>query len=183
MEKQINLKPKYGIVAMIDALGVRNATVEESARFIESIQNILRDIPSFMNLYYYDEGLKSEKFKNTPPQLTTFGDTVIFSWEMKPEELADFLPDVGFFLSYVITSGLEHKLAFRGAVSVGNYIQSGATVLGSVITDIAAWYDCAEMIGVFATPYCGHHRRRGERGLARIELNPRFTEAARGCNS
>jgi hypothetical protein len=148
------LKTQYGIVAMIDALGIRNATIQESKDFIHGIQDIVASVPPFVSKYLEDSP-KSKKIEIEPPQLTTFGDTCIFTWEMKPGELSDFLPDVGVFLSYVIILGLRNKLAFRGALSVGNYIQSGATILGPAISDAAAWYDTAEMIGVIATPQCG----------------------------
>jgi hypothetical protein len=154
------LKAKHGIIAMIDALGVRNATIEESSTFIKSIQSILKRTPNFMNAFYAGEGEKLKKYTSDPPQLTTFGDTFIFSWEMNLDELPKFLPDVGVFLSYVVKLGFEYKLAFRGAISFGDYIQSGATVLGPAISDVASWYDSAEMIGVFATPFCGHFLSR-----------------------
>jgi hypothetical protein len=154
--KTSDLKPKFGIVAMIDALGVRNATIQGSIDFINNIQELVEDVPGFMAGYLETcESYKHKKFRSEPPALTTFGDTFIFSWQMKPDELSDYLPDVGFFLSFIIVSGLENKMAFRGALSVGDYIQSGATVLGPAIADVASWYDNSEMIGVFATPYCG----------------------------
>ena len=142
---------------MIDALGVRNATIEESVHFIENIQKVVAGVPEFMSGYLEaSKSPKKTKFETVPPALTTFGDTVVFSWEMKPEEILDYLPDVGFFLSFAVVLGLENKMAFRGAVSLGDYIQNGSTVLGPAIADAAAWYDCPEMIGVFATPHCGN---------------------------
>jgi hypothetical protein len=155
MENATDLKPKYGIVAMIDALGVRNATIEESITFIKNVKRLVGGAPGFMSAYLQKEESKHKKFQNEPPKLTTFGDTIIFSWEMKPEELSKYFSDVGIFLSYVVESGIENQLAFRGAVSVGNYIQSGPTVLGTAISDAAAWYDVPEIMGVIATPYCG----------------------------
>ena len=154
MANQNDLKPKYGIVAMIDALCVRNSTIEESAHFIENIQKIKNELPAFM-ADYFDGTPQLKKFECTPPQLTTFGDTFIFSWEMKPEELAEYLPHTGIILSYVVLTGLKLKMAFRGAISVGDYIQSGPIILGPAIADAASWYDSAEMVGVSATPYCG----------------------------
>jgi hypothetical protein len=108
-----------------------------------------------MSAFLEKEEVKHKKFKNEPPQLTTFGDTIIFSWEMKTEELLEYFADVGIFLSYIVEQGLEKRLAFRGAVSVGSYIQSGPTVLGPAISDAAAWYDAPELIGIIATPNCG----------------------------
>jgi hypothetical protein len=155
MNEKSNLEPKFGIVAMLDALGVRNATVQESADFIKDIQEIINEVPRFLATFYKEKELKQKKIESTPPQLTTFGDTFIFSWEMSPDEVSDYLPEIGFILSYVIVLGLEKKMAFRGAIAVGAYIQSGPTVLGPAIADAASWYDGAEMIGVFATPHCG----------------------------
>jgi hypothetical protein len=149
------LKPKFGIVAMLDALGVRNATIGEASEFIESIQMIMKETPQFLSGLYKGDKKETKKIEVVPPHMSTFGDTVIFTWEMDEGELPDFLPDVGFTLAYTVFSGLEFKLAFRGALSVGEYIQSGSTVLGPAVADVASWYDCAEMIGVVATPYCG----------------------------
>ena len=155
MNNKPDPKAKHGIVAMIDALGVRNSTIQESVEFIENIQKILKSLPDFMSGYFEEETEKQKKFQSEPPTLITFGDTFIFSWQMKPEELPLYLPDVGFFLSFVIITGLENRMAFRGAVSVGEYIQYDSTVLGPAIADVAGWYDSPEMIGVIATPRCG----------------------------
>jgi len=155
MKKKSDPKSKFGIIAMVDALGMRNATVAESKQFIGDIQTFLKHLPKFMADYFNQlpNTPKSKKFNDQPPQLATFGDTLIFSWEITPQELSAYIPDVGFFLSYVILWGLENKIAFRGAVSVGDYIQSEATVLGPAISDAAAWHDCPEMIGIIATPF------------------------------
>jgi hypothetical protein len=156
MDDKSNLKPKHGIVSMIDALGVRNSTIQESIHFIENIQSIVEAVPAFISGYVETVGKeKKKKFEAEPPELITFGDTIVFSWQMKPEETSNFLTDVGFFLSFIIVAGLQNKMAFRGSVSVGDYIQSGSTVLGPAVADVAAWYDSSEMIGILATPFCG----------------------------
>src|SRR5450432_2944472 len=108
MDNKSNLKPKHGIVAMIDALGVRNSTIQESIHFIKNVQSIVEVVPAFMSGYVETvEKKKKKKFEAEPPELITFGDTIVFSWQMKPEEISDYLPDVGFFLSFIIVAGLE----------------------------------------------------------------------------
>jgi len=136
---------------MVDALGVRNATIEQSTNFVQRIGDIVELVAGFVSSYLKERN----KHKTTIPQIITFGDTLVISWEMKSDLLPDYLPDVGIFLSYLIALGLDGNLAFRGAISVGDFIQHGATVLGPVVSDVAAWYDSAEMIGIIATPYCG----------------------------
>jgi hypothetical protein len=140
---------------MVDALGVRNATIDEARKFIESIDTIVRSVPAFVAGYAAGQSLAGgKKIKYRRLKLTTFGDTLILSWEVKPSELPQYLLHVGVSLAFLVALGLERRLLFRGAISVGEYIQSGSIVLGPAVADVATWYDRAEWIGVSATPYC-----------------------------
>ena len=52
--------------------------------------------------------------------------------------------------------GLREGFLFRGALSIGDFVQSEATVIGPAITDAACWYEMADWFGIIATPSCGH---------------------------
>ncbi len=149
----------HGIVAMLDALGVRNATSEEAVAFINAFREMEENAPksqvallavlpnSFGNLY------KEEDFHTY-----SFGDTVLLVWEIQPTGVhLKALMVMGVVLSQMIIQGLDRGLRLRGAVSIGEMVRDGRSVLGPVITDVASWYDKADFIGVVATPKCGQH--------------------------
>ena len=154
-------KKVHGIVAMLDALGVRDATTEEAFKFLSDFREIekeaLKDqlallavLPtSYGNLY--DE----ETFRTY-----SFGDTVILVWEIQPTPTGDHLKALmvmGAVLSEMIIKGLSRGLRLRGAVSMGEMVRDDRSVLGPVITDLAAWYDAADFMGAVVTPTCGQH--------------------------
>lgn len=47
---------------------------------------------------------------------------------------------------------MELQSFLRGAVSFGEYSQSGSTFIGPAIDDVASWYEATNWIGVVLTP-------------------------------
>ncbi|MGA2903883.1 MAG: hypothetical protein ABSD98_08625 [Candidatus Korobacteraceae bacterium] len=139
---------KKGIVVMIDALGARTFSTEASQRFLEARDRVLADCEATRAL------LRSMATSDT--ELVTFGDTIILCWPLRETATDEvFLPALAEWLRKVMLSGFHHGMLFRGAIAVGEYIQTGATVLGPAVADAAVWYDRADWMGIIATPNCG----------------------------
>jgi hypothetical protein len=156
------ISPKYGLVTIFDALGVKNANIESSQRFIKNIQSIQSDLGFFMSSHFsakgrfiYDE--VKEHYKSNPPEVLTFGDTVLIIWEIgNPESIDKYLITIGKIASSLIVSGLHYETLFRAALSYGYFIRNEHVVIGPAISDAASWHENTEWIGIMATPYCSN---------------------------
>jgi hypothetical protein len=156
------LNPQYGVIGMLDGLGVSTLDSSKVKKFIETIQimeerihyNIKGLCESVGN-----EGLDDdiqEIMGSSPPKIVTFGDTVVFTWECPSKEK---IPDMLFYsanvLSEAICEALDDGFLFRGALTYGDYYMSGNYILGPAISDVASWYEELDMMGIVITPFCG----------------------------
>jgi len=155
-------KAKYGIVAMIDVLGVRSASIQVADSLLKSLAEIEKALPIFMEQFLKQLGEKVpeaqihyEKYK---PNLRIIGDTVVVSWEMERGKIPrHILFPLQRMLGFLMVYGLKAGLPFRGAVSVGEFVCTKRSIVGPVIGDVAAWYEAADWLGVIATPHFGHY--------------------------
>jgi hypothetical protein len=159
-------KVTRGIVAMLDALGVRNASIEETRKFISSIPR-MREYTELVNTALIGSHPQlRDLWKEENFSIHNFGDTFLLVWKLtNPSDELLGLVTIGRVLSMVIFNGLYGRIRLRGAVSIGDIILDERSVLGPAINDVASWYDKAEFIGAVATPECGQH-------LSYIELKP-----------
>jgi hypothetical protein len=144
--------PDYGIVVMLDALGVSNYRIDETISFIQKRNELIQWLESF-------ENLQVSKVPDLPRvKIATFGDTIIFTWATGKNNVTKMLPNIGEWVRTTIRWGVANEILLRGSISIGEYIADGTTVLGPAIADAAAWYEAAEWFGVILTPksqlYC-----------------------------
>jgi hypothetical protein len=115
------IKEDFGIVAMVDALGVSNYNIEECKKFIvdlKSINSLNNELYKFLS-YEEKTGLSSNTMKNI--KTSQFGDTIILAWPIEDKIGLDNLLiayTIAANLSGVILHGLTCKIPFRGAISV-----------------------------------------------------------------
>ncbi len=161
---------KNGIVVMLDALGIRTLEIEECGRFLTLRDIIIKKVnDSFPDLEeQYGELCR---ILNEPdrlacaPQIATFGDTIIVTWEVpsRPELFAiPLLRLVPSQLIWETIFGLtiqrgQKGFLFRGAVSCGEYIHEGDTVLGPALVEAFTWYEAADWAGIIVTPNLGRN--------------------------
>ena len=143
------LRKKYGAVVLLDALGAATFSELKIRQFLSA----RGEIHSFVHNFASDFG----GGRKGPLRIFTFGDTIILTLEMKLKEEAKLGTAIlGLFM--VIRRYLYHSLRkgllFRGALSMGSYIEDVKTntVMGQAVSDAAAWYDKAEWMGVACTP-------------------------------
>jgi len=55
-------------------------------------------------------------------------------------------------VSSVIATGLMRRILFRGAIAVGEFVESDDAVLGPAVIDAAHWYEMPDFFGAIATP-------------------------------
>jgi hypothetical protein len=139
---------QWGLVDILDALGAPNYSDEEISQFLRSREIIL--------------GLLTEKAESILGEIKkeqlstfTFNDTVLILYRTQPETTArDFRRFFTLLRKFVVDS-LVQGILFRGSVAVGSFYVNDETntVMGSAVTDAAAWYDRADWIGIHATPH------------------------------
>lgn len=155
----VKSESKFGIVAVVDALGISNLRIDEALDFIQRRDLILKD--QVLEDLVKHNAKDIDKYLSKP-ELFTFGDTIVFAWEI----LDTAAPGRHFGVLYasdwlraVMFKSLQYtsqRLFFRGAISIGRYVVDGNGILGPAIADAAAWYSAANWIGIIATPTLAH---------------------------
>jgi hypothetical protein len=171
------MEPRFGIVAMLDALGVSNYSTQAAIDFSEQrnelIKNLEEQAPNTEKLFdaIYTQEIIDQIISNPgcPPkknifpkiEKAVFGDTIILCWPITPESETSrevktwkVFPYIAILLRNIIISGLERGILFRGSISIGEYACEENTFLGPAITDAYAWSEEADWFGVILTPHC-----------------------------
>jgi hypothetical protein len=147
-----NIQVKYGIICLLDALGVSNYTTDGAKSFLKNRDVIVEDInnykPAMKDLTKYKGDL----------EIFTFGDTILLCWqtpEARGGKLASQLLYMGELIRDILATSLSRGVLLRGAISIGEYISDSKTVIGPAVADAAAWYEEADWAGLIATPATG----------------------------
>jgi hypothetical protein len=159
MNKEINT-PKFGIVAILDALGASDYSEEKINAFLKSRADIINVTK--------ERGHKLGSMEPVfgTPNVYTFGDTVIVTLELdKNNRTRGCVFGFAVMMSHFLFHSIQHRILFRGAFSIGNFIEdsNSNTVMGKAVTDAAAWYEKSDWMGLSCTPktkyvlehYCG----------------------------
>lgn len=148
---------KYGIVVLLDALGIQNATISESKKFVRFLKEDA--IGSIHYLDGYTSGSEIEEhFKKVKPVMRTFGDTFLITWEVPKElNINEYFEAISSAIRHIILSGIEQNILFRGAITIGTYLESDTSIIGPAIADVASWYEQANWFGCITTPLCTQH--------------------------
>lgn len=148
-------KSKFGIIVLLDALGARNMSIESSQQYLDSVSHLRKEIHDALKITLNID--RKEKrgaeilFNRLRPRF--FGDSLLMTYEIVRErQINSYLARIGFILNTLIPAALEKGILFRGALSIGKFIENEDVVLGPAVTDAATWYDKLEMIGIIATP-------------------------------
>jgi hypothetical protein len=172
-----DLKEQFGIVVMLDALGVSGYTKDQCKEFLKTEKSLIAQIDTLHKKF----GGKSNFFKEST--VITFGDTIVICWplDIRKESWPFFkvFTAVALELREIICAGIEKGILFRGCISVGDYIIEKNTILGPAIFDAHDWYEAADWFGVIISPKTklwldvvyGAAKRSKERSLAMFEKN------------
>lgn len=146
--KTKSLKKRYGIVVLLDALGASSFSDEKIKKFLSAraeLNNILAHQAKTLN------GINKIKLPNT----YTFGDTLIIVLELSSKKnIKRHIFGSMILMQNYIFHSLEEGILFRGAFSIGSYIEdSGSnTVMGDAVSDAASWYEKSDWMGLSCTP-------------------------------
>lgn len=146
------MKTKYGFVAVLDALGTRTASLGEAAKYLTLIQDIESEITTSLHVTLHDKGVDPAIFDKL--SIRFFADTILITYEVKDKRKElQYFTRITFVLRMFIYKALEMGLLFRGSLSLGEYVDKDAVVLGPAVSDAAIWYEELDMVGVMVTPH------------------------------
>lgn len=146
------ITPKFGFVALVDAMGARTADMKQAIQYLEAVERIKFEIDDSLDATLSDLAVhKRMRYGNLKPMF--FGDSILLTYEIKKKD--DFLEvfrRMCFVLKAIIPQGLSEGIMFRGALTVGQYIERDEVVLGPAVVDAANWYEELECAGIMITP-------------------------------
>ncbi len=150
----------WGAVVLLDALGVRTYEPDDCKKFLNERSAFLEVLETA------SKGMVKTGQQYFPdldhPRILAFGDTILLRWAL-PKDVDEtsglsterFLPPLCNLLSLSLSRALITGLFFRGAVTIGPYVEDSISVIGPAVSDVANWYEAIQFIGVVATPICG----------------------------
>jgi len=149
---------KYGIVVLLDALGIRTTNALESKTYFNKINKLRReDIPILLlALFAADKSMDTKAL----PDLTYrfFGDSILITYQVADlTKLIQYFHKIAIFLNILIPTAIQSGMLFRGALSIGEFLEEeprdeSSVTLGPAVSDAATWYDRLEIVGVITTP-------------------------------
>jgi hypothetical protein len=154
----MSIDSKFGFIALLDALGTRTATIDNSKRYLSAVESLKDSIKETTHITVQD--VKEEdlrlSFADLKPRF--FGDSILLSYEVNNREKFDeYLHRIVFVLSAFIPLALSHGIPVRGALAIGEYIEKSDVVLGPAVYDAANWYEQQDMISVMTTPKAANY--------------------------
>lgn len=144
--EQVTAQPRQGVVAMLDALGVKGILARSNpadvmgawAGVVKEFEHSARDV------------LEISGGACTGCRVIAFSDTVIVTMEGEHPDV--LLLHMGDLLGQPFYVALTKEIYFRGVVTIGDFYQSETMVIGRAIDEAADWYEQADWIGVSASP-------------------------------
>ncbi|HEV2691700.1 MAG TPA: hypothetical protein VG347_02275 [Verrucomicrobiae bacterium] len=141
--------PTYGVVCLIDALGAKNFSDEETINFLESRKVIRRAMEDKVA-----DQINIRSIQN--PKIALFNDTIVVAIECRPdsEEEKNSIYAIAVIVRKLISDGISKGIFFRGAIGVGNFFADlpNDTIIGQAVSDAASWYESSNFIGCILTP-------------------------------
>ena len=148
-----NLRKKYGIVILLDALGASDYSESQIKQFLSARHEINKSVKYISSKEFTKPFGDIGKFHE--PEIFTFGDTVIITIQLNSKKYRyEHIFLFSILIRRYIFHSMEAGILFRGSFSIGDYIADSKsnTVMGEAVSDAAAWYEQSEWMGVSSTP-------------------------------
>lgn len=152
------LKKKYGIVVLLDALGAKDYSEKKIKEFLNTRNRITNALATRAPMI---KGTLGEEFTVAPVSYT-FGDTVVIVSELDNVDDKKRLKQIiamTILVQSLLLGAMEGELLMRGAFAIGEYFddEDSNTVIGQAVSDAASWYEKSEWFGVAGTPSAYFH--------------------------
>lgn len=141
--QEFNVKKKYGVVAVLDALGTKGIWRGRSSN------TIINKWDTLITSYKKSISKKSRR-KSCDISFHAFSDTVIITFTGSDPN--NILITAGSEISSFVLFALSRRIFFRGCLSYGKIFVGDQIIIGSAIDEAAQYYELSNWIGVFLTP-------------------------------
>jgi hypothetical protein len=167
------IEDRFGCIALLDALGTRTASLEQTKSYLAALVDIRELMKEFA---ITDEDTRGRVVPEHPGgefRIRFFADSILITLPIDREHLSWF-PIARTFsgVGAVLASAFGRGVLFRGAIAIGHYIETNDAVLGPAILDAAYWYESADLFGVLATPNAYYTIRRLCRDREQVDSWP-----------
>lgn len=160
---QLKIHEYFGIVVIVDALGVSDYTIDDCKKLINNFEEINSQKEEFLKIFYQDpskpewDGARTLANIMKNVKTSQFGDTIILAFPIEDKYNIENLITIYFVAAHlcsVIVQGLTQKIPFRGAISIGNFVweDSNKRFLGPAIADANDWCNTTEWFGIIFSP-------------------------------
>ncbi len=154
---------RYGGVIFLDNIGTKaklgkKASLEDVESFISKYEKILNEWEQPINL-------KNQQWAKLPStlqiKLKAFSDTIIITLSISKHEFLLYkdqitpkriLRSTAAFLPLFFTQMFEKEIFLRGAISIGDFYETGKMIVGSALFEAAEYYEQPQWIGISAAP-------------------------------
>jgi hypothetical protein len=142
---------KFGIILMIDALGVSSYTIEESEKYLKKQTALIQLLKEIR------QGFKKKYRADSTYHISNFGDTLLMCFPLRSSKTSyksaiEVIIHALVYARLIVAWGVSEGILFRGAISIGNYLMDEHSVIGPAIYDASEWYESANCIGVILSP-------------------------------
>jgi hypothetical protein len=143
-----------GIVVLLDSLGTRTSNLDQAGSYLLSLEDLKKDVEGTLKVYLEDHPKETLKFYEQL-KIRFFGDSMLITYETQQKDsLHLYIEYLYTALSFLYIAAFDRGILFRGAISIGEFIERENVVLGPAVNDAASWYDRFDLIGAAATPEC-----------------------------
>ena len=146
--QQNQLEEQFGIIVMLDALGISSYSLDQCRAYIDKQNKIRKDLErKQQSLEEYNF------FKNASTAI--FGDTIVICFPITESDNTpkiSILAWISWYLGSLIHLGIHNQILLRGCISIGKYIKNENIVLGPAIFDAHDWYESADWFGIIYSP-------------------------------
>jgi len=142
------LRKKYGMVIILDALGASEYSEQQIKQFLSSRQEL-------NEILDHQAGWLTSVGGQRTPSVFTFGDTIIITIALSSKKkIRVHIFGVVLLMQNYLYNSLHQGILFRGAFSIGSYIEDlkSNTVMGEAVSDAVSWYAKSEWMGLASTP-------------------------------
>jgi hypothetical protein len=158
------LKDRYGIVVLLDALGTKNRSNEDPKEYVKLFQSFVASVrQSFENNSEWLEKKFGNIMKDINFEIAAFSDTVFILGSFDPSAMTNdrenrdhiLVSIAGKLISGVMADAISHGIFPRGCVSIGRFIKSDNPhfmILGQPVSEADEYYEMSEWSGISAAP-------------------------------
>ena len=136
-----------GIIAILDALGVKGVWAREDPKTVVDRWDFVID--NFENFNEFNNEDKKTEGKSI---VTSFSDTVIITYTGDEGSELELLEDIGLHLSLPFCDALLEGVFFRGIISKGKFKQTPRMIIGPAIDEAMNWFERHDWMGISLTP-------------------------------